>query len=205
MKKKIIKEIDDFIFKQIDNFKESQAKLKVDETLNALSEQQLKIFSQVSSYLIVSLPILVLLVFYFSNSMLKSDISLKNEILNEINYYNSKKSEVEASGRKIISPHKVLNMSDFKSRIDRLTQRKSINASAVRIANFEALEQSGNISKSEASLNIKEFTSKNLSDFILGLLQSEKVKIQEIRLKRNNKKNLISGNVKITHYGKVSK
>ena len=205
MKKKIIKEVDDFIFKQIDNFKESQTKLKIDETLNTLSEQQFKIVSQAGSYLVITLPVLVLLVFYISNSMLKSDISLKNEILNEINYYNSKKREVEATGRKIISPHKVLNKSDLDSRIKRLTQRKSISNRSVNIASFEALEQSGNISKSEASLNLKEFTSKNLSDFILGLLQSEKVKIQEIRLKRDNKKQLISGIIKITHYGKVTK
>jgi hypothetical protein len=205
MRKKIIREIDDLIFKQLDNFRESQAKQKIDETLNTLSEQQLKIVSQAGSYLIIALPLLLVLGLFISNSMLRSKISLKEEILSEIKYYNSKKSEVESVGRRIISPHKVLNRNDMTGRIRRLAQRKDIGSKSLVVANFEALEQSGNISKSEASINVRELTSKNLSDLILGLLQSEKVKIHEIKLKRDKKKKLISGNLKITHYGKVTK
>lgn len=205
MRKKIFREFDDFIFKQLDNFKESSAKQKIDDTLNSLSEQQLKIVSQAGSYAIIFIPIFILLGLFISNSMYRSDINLKKEILSEIEYFNSKKNEVENLGRRIISPHKVLNRDDMTARIRRLAQRKDIGPKSLAVANFEALEQSGNISKSEASINVRDLTSKNLSDLFLGLLQSEKVKVHEIKLKRDSKKKLINGNLKITHYGKVTK
>ncbi|WP_127717302.1 hypothetical protein [Halobacteriovorax sp. HLS] len=205
MRKKVIKQIDDFIFKQLDAFKESPAKAKIDETMNSLSEQQLKIVSQAGSYLLILVPIFVMLAFFISNSMLKSTIETKASILEEIQFFIAKKNEVERVGSRIISPHQVLNRNDLNQRLNRLAQRKSISPSNISVASFEPLEQSGNISKSEAMITVKLLTSANLSDLIIGLLQAEKVKIEEIVLKRDTTKSLISGTIKITHYGKVAK
>ncbi|OUR97003.1 hypothetical protein A9Q84_11755 [Halobacteriovorax marinus] len=205
MRKILIKQFDDFIFRQLDAAKESQLRLKINETLNSLSEHQLKILSQTSSYVFIALPLFALMIMSISNSILRSKIELKEQILTEVEYYTSKKSEVETVGRRIISPHQINNKGALITRLKRLAQRKSIDTNSINVLSFEALEKSGNISKSEATIKISKFTSKNLSDYILGLLQSEKVKIFEISLKRDNKKELISGVVKFTHYGKAGK
>lgn len=205
MRKIITKQIDDFIFRQLDSVKESQFKLKINESLNTLSEHQLKIFSQTTSYLFILLPFMALIAMIISNSMLRSDIELKEEILSEFDYYTSKKSEVETVGRRIISPHKISNKGEMITRLKRLAKRKGVDTNTINVISFEALEKSGNISKSESTLRISKFTSKNLSDYTLGLLQSEKVKIFEISLKRDRKSELISGEIKFTHYGKAGK
>jgi len=87
MKKIITKHVDDFIFKQLDIFKESEAKSKINDTLNSLTEQQHKIFSQVGSFILILIPFVILVSVMISNSMLKSEISLKQEILTEVIEY----------------------------------------------------------------------------------------------------------------------
>lgn len=205
MKKIITKHIDDYIFKQLDHFKESEAKTKINDLLNSLTEQQHKIFSQVGSFLLIFTPLVILVAVIISNSMLKSDIEMKKEILAEIDYFNSKKSEVESVGRQIISPHSIKNTGDLDKRLQRIASQRGIPSSSIKVINFESLEKSGAIEKSEATINVSELTSKNLTDLLQRMLDSEKLKIYEMSLKRNGKKNLIEGSIKFTHYAKVSK
>ncbi|PIK15295.1 hypothetical protein [Halobacteriovorax sp. JY17] len=205
MKKIITKHIDDFIFKQLDVFKESEVKSKINDALNTLTEQQHKIFSQVGSFLLILIPFVVLTIVMISNSMLKSEISIKKEILSEINYFNAKKSEVESVGRQIISPHSIKNTGDLDKRLQRITSQKGIDSSSVKVVSFEVLEKSGAIEKSEATINISKLTSKNLADLLQRLLDSEKLKIYEMSLKRDDKLSLIDGSIKFTHYAKVTK
>ncbi|WP_372653796.1 hypothetical protein [Halobacteriovorax sp.] len=204
MKKIITKHIDDFIFKQLDAFKESEAKTKINEVLNTLTEQQHKIFSQVGSFLLVLLPFVILLFMIISNSFIRSEIDLKKEIISEIFYYNSKKSEVESVGRQIISPHSIKNSSDLASRLKRIATQKGISSESIKVVNFESIEKSGAIEKSEATIKVSDLTSKNLSDLLQRMLDSEKLKIFEMSLKRDEKLSLIEGSIKFTHYAKVS-
>ncbi|GEM_PF-4182051 len=204
MKKIITKHIDDFIFKQLDVFKESEAKSKISEVLNTLTEQQHKIFSQIGSFLLVLTPFVILLVMIISNSFIRSEIDLKKEIISEIFYYNSKKSEVENVGRQIISPHSIKNKSDLSSRLKRIATQKGIPSESIQVINFESLEKSGAIEKSEATIKVSKLTSKNLSQLLQRMLDSEKLKIFEMSLKRDEELSLIEGSIKFTHYAKVS-
>ncbi|ATH07507.1 hypothetical protein BIY24_05985 [Halobacteriovorax marinus] len=204
MKKIISKHIDDFIFKQIDLFKESEAKTKINDTLNSLTEQQHKIFSQAGSFALIFIPFIVLVSIFISNSFLKSNIEMKKEILTEIEYFNSKKSEVESVGRQIISPHTIKNTADLDKRLQRIASQRGISSDSIKVISFESLEKSGAIEKSEASINVSKLTSKNLSNLLQRMLDSEKFKIFEMSLKRDNKLSLIEGNIKFTHYAKVS-
>ncbi len=205
MKKILTKHIDDFIFKQLDVFKESEAKSKINDALNSLTEQQHKIFSQAGSFILILIPFIILTIIMISNSMLKSEIAIKKEILSEINYFNSKKSEVESVGRQIISPHSIKNTDDLNKRLQRITSQKGIDANSVKVVSFEVLEKSGAIEKSEATINVSKLTSKNLADLLQRLLDSEKLKIYEMSLKRDDKLSLIDGSIKFTHYAKVTK
>lgn len=205
MKKIITKHIDDFIFKQLDAFKESEAKTKINEVLNTLTEQQHKMFSQIGSFILVLIPFVILLSIIISNSFIRSEINTKKEIISEIFYYNSKKSEVENVGRQIISPHNIKNTSDLNSRLKRIASQKGIPSESIQVVNFESLERSGAIEKSEATIKVSDLTSKNLSDLLQRMLDSEKLKIYEMSLMRNEELSLIEGSIKFTHYAKVSK
>ena len=205
MKKIITKHVDDFIFKQLDIFKESEAKSKINDTLNSLTEQQHKIFSQVGSFILILIPFVILVSVMISNSMLKSEISLKKEILTEVNYFNSKKAEVENVGRQIISPHSIKNSGELNNRLQRITRQRGISSDSVKVVSFDSLEKSGAIEKSEATIRVYKLTSKNLADLLQRLLDSEKLKIYQMDLKRDDKLSLIEGSIKFTHYAKVMK
>ena len=70
-KKPLFKYVDEQVFKQIDNLKQSQPYQEVMRQLNGLNDFQLKAVNQAASILVISIPLIIFIVFVFINISFK--------------------------------------------------------------------------------------------------------------------------------------
>src|SRR5690606_34287779 len=91
-KKALFQQIDESLFRLIDQLKTQVGYQKFQDAISKLGEQQQKYINLGISYFLVSLPAIALLVVWVLNANLRSDIAKKEEILSEIQRFNDRRA-----------------------------------------------------------------------------------------------------------------
>jgi len=201
--KGIFRPLDELLFKQIDVLKKSPSYQKMSEQIASLGETQQKVVNQITTFSTIVIPFIIALVIFFLNSSLRSDIELKKDILTQIQSFQSHKIETESIGRRVLAPRTLSDKNALKKRIDRIVSRKSIGKDKITISDFNSNLASGGIEQVNAKLNFKKLTSTQFTDFLLALLQSEKMKVEEIEVNKDKKSKRLMGHLLVIHYGKT--
>jgi hypothetical protein len=198
----IFKPLDEQLFKQIDTLKKAPTYQKLSEQIASLGESQQKNLNQISTFAIILLPFLGALALLLINNSIKDRLDLKRNILTQVSTYQTKKAETETIGRSVLSPHSVSNKSDLEKRISKVVSRRSIGKGKITVSNFKSTLASGGIEQTNAKLQFKKLTSTQFTDFLLSILQSEKMKVEELIVDKDTKSKLLKGHLLIIHYGK---
>ena len=74
-----------------------------------------------------------------------------------------------------------------------------MDLSKIKIEDFASDISSGNIIKSEANLKFSNFSTDEMINMLLNLIQREKFRIQHANISRNSDNNLLNGRFHIVH------
>lgn len=201
--KNIFQLLDQQIFAQIDTYKKSQLYQKLNDSISSFDDTAKNVSNKVLTTFALLTPIIIVILFNSSNNTLRHELEIKSEIYSLINSYQSKKANIEKLGRRVLSPQIITDKSSLQKRFDRVLTRKSIDSERVTISKFNQDSSLGSITKTTAKISFKMLSTTKLSDLLSSLLQSEKVKVSKLIIKRNNKTEQIKGSFSIVHFGKA--
>lgn len=199
---KIFKPIDEAFIKQIDAFKNSPLSQKISDEMRLLSENGQKIVNYSLTVISIIIPFIIVAIIFAINVSQKSEIEIKESIIESISNYRKASIEFNKSGQGLISPFPISSQEDLKKRIENTLKLKSINSERVTILKFESEDASDMVVKNTAELRIKDFSLSNLNDFFVSILANEKMKVSSLNLSRNGKTETIEGTLDIVQYSK---
>ena len=201
----IFKKFDKIIFKQVDAYKSSSFYLQSLDQFNTLDENVQKLIKQISSFLIIILPIAVISIIFINNRNIDNRVSFKKEILKTLYSIDSRNRQLSFYENRIASPYKISSKKDLKNRIINIARANSISSQKIVIGNFSQLQGTSRISQTEARINFRRLSTKELTKLLAALVKKEKVKVSNLNIKIDIKERLLKGHISVIHFSKTKK
>lgn len=203
MKKlKIMKDIDSFLFKQVDTLMLTPEIQKVLDSYAGLEEkvqETIKIILMIFSILI---PLLFIFIFYSINSSKKEDIKLKTNLIEVANTLIQKKSMIKSEEFKVLGSRYIDSQRGLKTQIDSTLNLINVDTSKVQISDFSGEDLDGLITKVSANLAFKGLTAEGLMALFNSLNAKLKSKLDEVSIKKNEITNSLDGVITLHYYSK---
>lgn len=203
MAKGIFYNIDRFVFKQLDELKKSSSYQQFSDQVSTLSEVQQKYLGQITTVIIIALPLVAVSFFWLGNVSKRSDLESKEEILHLINNYTSKRNQIQRHERAILSTTSYQDQTQLNTRLIAILNTIGVGTSAININRFDVSSPVDGLKKLEAELTFKGLGITHLADFLQELVVKEKMKVSQIEIFKNNETNLLSGKFDILHIGRA--
>lgn len=194
--------LDQLIFNKIDTLKSDPNYSKINDYLITLDEKQQRAFSQAAALITILIPVLVVAVFFFMNYQTKKDISIKEQIIEQIAEFDSSNNSLNYLTTSIISPMAITTENELDNKIRNILSQNGIAQTKVSISDFNPISTTENITKFSATLNITRFANQDFSKFMKAISDREKMKILDANLQKDNETNLLTGSLNIMHIGK---
>jgi len=201
----IFKKFDKIIFKQVDAYKSSSFYLQSLDQFNTLDENVQKLIKQISSFFIITLPIAVVAIIFINNRNIDNRVIFKKEILKTLYSIDSRNRQLSFYENRIASPYKISSKKDLKNRVINIARANSISSQKIVIGNFSQLQGSSRISQTEARINFRKLSTKELTKLLAALVKKEKVKVSNLNIKIDVKERLLKGHISVIHFSKTKK
>ena len=193
--------IDEFIFQKLDSLKSEGVFQKFNDALANLEESQQKVVAQITTFVFILIPFIVVGVLWWGNSQSKKALETKKQIIEQIALFDGNKNTLENVSASYLAPSSLNGQDDLDNRMRNILSQNSIDQSKVNISNFSQNSVSSNISKTEAEIIFKDFGTSDFSNFMRSLVEYERFKILKITLNKNNETNLLQGSISLMHMG----
>jgi len=201
-KKPIFRIVDEFVFKQIDSLKNSQPYSDAMRQLNSLPDFQLKLVNQISTLVLVSVPLIIFIVLVIININFNSSLQMKRDLLAEINNHSAAQKQLQSLGRNIISGAALATKGAFSRQVVNSISTSGGNKADIRILDFESKPKDG-IVKASGVVRFTKLSTKVLSSFLADLVDRNKFRVSNLLIKKNIKDNTVNGQVELQHYGRA--
>ena len=197
----LFKPFDEIVFKIVDDIRGTPPVRKLIESTQSMPESQQKIISQGIAFLLIALPVLMLLIIFFSNQSLRGEIALKKEVLELITENQSQKNTISTLGSSLISAQNIKSNEDLQSLIRVSLTSRSMNPSSVNITHFDQFEASSELTQTIATLSFSELSTAEFTNFMIELMQRQ-IKVQSIEIEKNQNSKFLQGSLEIGHFGR---
>lgn len=195
----LFKQLDSFIFQQIDNLKDNAIYQKVQDSVSALDQNAQKILGQALSIIVVILPFLIVITLFFMNLKLKNTNNVLDNIQMLIGDIDTKKSKIKNMTNSIVANFTVTEQNDLENRIKRSLKAQNMDPEKISLDYFSK-EDVSSLSKVSAELKFKKFTNSDLSIFLLELLTKSKITISELTINRDAENKTIEGSLGFSQF-----
>jgi len=195
--------MDETIFKGIEEVKAQPAIQKFIDELNARSEEQQKVINHLLSIFAILLPIFITLFIYWQNVSLKSEIETRQFILKEVAENAKKKNQLDLTGRSIIGPGEIRELSDLQRLVRSSLSSRGVTPDNLTVTDFSQVQAGEGLTQTSATLNFSGFSTQELTGLFQDLIQRQKVKISAIQIEKKEQKNLLEGSFQIYHFSKL--
>lgn len=196
----MIQKIDNFIFAKINQMQDSPQFIQLIEPFTKLSESEQKIINKIFNIILLLVPVLITVIIFISNSSVKSDIALKEDLINQIQVFYDKTQGLNRFDNKVLSTRPVLSKSELNNRITGFLKNLGISPQNILLDKFE-LENEGNVTIAKVKIVFNKFTAMNLSGLIKSMVQKEKIKIFNLEVTKSSNQ-LLNGTMTVKHYAK---
>lgn len=198
----IMKPIDNFINSQVNNLKQNQNYLNFLEDFSNKDENIQTIYKGIISFLIFMIPVSILLISFLFNYSLQSKLDETEDIISTGMRIIEKKSTINTEAKNFFGTP-LSSRSSLQNTINNALSSAGVASNKVTIQNFQPDTEKGyNIVTID--LKFGGFSNKNLFTFLSGLNTRNKMRIEEINIKKNLKSNLLEGVITFIHYSKNS-
>lgn len=197
----IMKPVDRFIIENIDKVVATNEYQKMIETYNSWEDKFQSAFKGFLLFLIVVIPAGLVIIFWSMNSSSKSNLLIAEKIIATGNSIISTSSQVRSISNKYFG-RPISTKSNFERELANSLPAKGIDSSKILIGDFDLDEVDG-VNELRAELKFSELSSQNIFSLLNILTVQQKMKIDEINIKKNIKSNLLEGTLTIIHFSPI--
>ena len=198
----IMKSIDLFIFKQVDNLLQHSEFQKISDSFASLEEKVQETIKVILMVLTISIPLIIIFVFYSLNVSKKERAEVKTQLIKTANTLIQKKSLIKSEELRTLSNKYINSQRGLKSTIDSNLSLINVDSNKVQINDFNSEDLDGLISKLSAGLSFKGLTAEGLIALFNSLNAKLKIKIDEVSIRKNESTNSLDGIMTIHYYSK---
>lgn len=204
MKFNLFLKLDEFFFQKLDLLKTEGVFQKFDDLTANLNESQQKIIVQVLTFTLVFLPYIFVAVLWWGNYQTKKNLDIKKQIIDQIAMFDGNKGTLNNLSSNYLAPSPINSQVDLDNKIRNIMSQNSINTQKVSIVKYNTTSSSINMTKIEADLKFMDFGTADFSNFVRGMIESDKFKITKISLDKKVETSLLQGTISIMHMGQNS-
>ena len=166
-------------FKKVDKVKSSPIYRDIMNRLELLGDRNKKLSLQATSILAISIPIIIIISFIFSNIKIGQEIAIKQGIHDYIIKYKDKKRLLTNIKRDIATSYVLKSSNDFIKKV----QESASDHNKIKISNFSK-RNLYSMTKSTATLSFKDISTKELMSLIGILTSRDKIKVSKINISK---------------------
>lgn len=199
----LMKKIDNVLFSKIDELESSDGYQKVADTYSTLEESHQDLIKLFMAIILFVAPLTIFFIFSSINDNSKKMLKLKEEIISFSNEIISKKQKVKIEAKKILGRDIIDSQSQLEQKIINNMNRIGIDTSKLQVNNFEINDLNGNIIEAKIDVKFSDLTNDQIFSAISYLVGTDKMKIENLNIKKNTSTNLLDGVFTTLHYSKV--
>ena len=199
---KLMKTVDLFLFKQLDSLSQNSDFQKIIDAYTSLEEKVQETIKVILMLLSILIPSLIFILFYSINSSKRYEVQLKEKLIKTANSLIQKKSALKQEERSVLGNKYIATQNDLKNIINSSLSIISVDSSKVQINDFDSQDLDGLITKVQANLAFKGFSSNDLIALFNSLNAKLKIKMDEVSIKKNESTNSLDGVINTHYYSK---
>ena len=199
MLKKIFQPIDTATFKGVDSIKSTPQFSQLSNSIEGLPEEGQKIVNQGLTYLLSFLPVLILIVLFLINSAIRSNISEKEQLIENIGLFNELRSKSSKIGNNLVGRTPLNGENDLKNKLRDIAASYGLQGSSLTVKDFQN-NQFGDLIQTDATVSFKELSTPKFVGLLDSFLVQEKARLSGIKVAKRNK--TVNGEFTFTHYGR---
>lgn len=204
MKKfEILKTIDEASLKKLDEVQDTALK-KVMDAYGSAEEKYQELVKAGLAVLLVALPVLIIGLFAMSNSGLKDELQLKEEIIQMASSYIEDHGRIRTAEKKILGNNLVTDQGQLQNKITAAVNSAGVDSTKMQISNFDMLELDGNIVQTKIDVKFSELSNDHLFNLLAGLINKERIKVETLTVNKNQANNLLDGLMVLYYFSKES-
>ena len=193
------KNIDQWVFEQLEIFKKTSVYEELWDKLESLSEGQGKMFVQVLSGTIVLLPIVVVLIFWLENLNLKKALEVKKQISQTIYDYKRKQAISEPLKSNSVSKVSLSSKEDFIRVLEALSNKKQ----SFEIDKIEFEKISKSMGRSKVRIKFNNLGTSALVEMSRKLANQYKAKISHLYISKDKILKTLRGEIEVVFYSSI--
>ncbi|MBH46667.1 MAG: hypothetical protein CME71_00695 [Halobacteriovorax sp.] len=196
-KKSPFQQIDEALFKGVDQLKSQTPFVKFQETVAKLGDQEQKIINLSISYLLLFIPIILVLSVWLMNSSMRSTIEEKRQILSEIEKFNNRRSESDSKGRELIVLTPIAAQSELQTKITQILSRARIPGNSVNVRSFNEGSSAGELKEFNAELSFDKLSTAQFTELVKQLEERERLKISGLLIENRIDQSILKGKLNL--------
>lgn len=198
---KIMQPLDELIFENIEKLKSNDKYQEFSENFNNLDEKAQLVGKGLMLAAVFFIPLLILLIFSSLNSSLENDLQAKEDILKTAQKILTQKGEIRSLSMKHLG-QPITTQQRMETKIKSRIGTLSIEPTKIQVRDFDSFEEDG-LNKASAKVTFKDLSNLNLYSFLKLITITNKMRVEEVEIKKNKQSNLLEGHLKVLHFSQA--
>ena len=199
----LFKNIDNFLFEQVSNFKKSLYVEKMSETVRSFPEEKQILLNQLSNIALLILPFLLLLGFFFFSMIKSSELSDQREIHNVMNLVKTNQGKLSKLTNSLVTRTVIEDKRFFVDDLNKVLERRDFPIKKISVDNYDDGQRGATIKIIRAEVKFKSIANNSLKTLLSQLQVKYKAKVLDLAINKDIKESRLSGSVNIEFLSKA--
>jgi len=200
---RLFNKMDVAVFAQLAKFQKSETYQKIIQRCQQLDDQQRRWVAPLSLGAIFVLPLLILLIFAFSNHRVRKDISTFEQAVVEIENFRYGQAQLASLEASFVSPRPVNNFGEFDQYLRSVFGPLGLNMVSLKVEDFNLDQINDRISQVSADLTFSQISNADLAILLRGILGPGRMQLGDFSLERDNATQTLKGRLALRYLQKA--
>ena len=199
----ILKQIDIFVFKKIDEFRATPTYNKLLENYTSLEENEQKVAKGIMLGATALLPIFLILTPWLTNRSTKNNLETRTQLVMRMQEIVSQNGAAGNLVATMASPTPIADQGQLNNRMSNIAASTGVDAGKLKVSNFSTETVSPILTKSEADFKFDGLSTAQLMGLFTAMLGRERFRVSSVSIKRNDTSSLLDGTFHAVHFGQT--
>jgi len=196
----ISKKIDEFVFGQVDNFKNSSTYQQFIDQFSGLDDSAQKHINHFFAILVVLIPLILIGIVEVQSYKMSKTLDIKREIYNSLGETSIKSKRLSLIEKRILGPRKITSQNELQSILNQIIKATGLKEDKIKITGVKTSNILKNLGRLDATIKFNSFSTPNLTNFLRDLIKKEKMVIPKLSVIKNKTSELLEGEILIHHH-----
>lgn len=195
----LFQKIDQFIFRQVDQFKNTSFFMKLQDKYTALDDNLQKILQQILVLALFLIPLLLLLLLWSGNQSLRKDYQLRLKTLQTANKVLNLKKSFDQQSFSLFKNSPISSQQEVENKIRSALTQAKIQPTQISLKEY-SLDEQDSYSAAQIKVSLKSLNLNQFTRLAQGLIVNEGFKIVETEITRSNSDKELSGDFLLKYF-----